>query len=44
VSNKEVEKIGGYAGLEEILITNVKVRLPSFRMESPPLILTKRIE
>jgi hypothetical protein len=24
-SNKEVEKIGGYAGLEDALITNIKV-------------------
>jgi len=26
VSNKEIEKIGGYPGLEEILITNIKVK------------------
>jgi hypothetical protein len=44
VSNKEVEKIGGYSGLEDILITNVKVKLQSLRMVSQQRILIKKIE
>lgn len=42
ISNREIEKIGGYAGLEEILKTNFQVPSHSPRTESPPLRPTKK--